>query len=138
MKDVRRYRKLFGGAMRQSGVIAAGALYALENNRDRLVDDHAHAQGLASAIERFDGLTLEPDVVDTNIVIFRVDLPHCSASDFCAEAKRRGVWMLPFSRIHVRAVTHLHITDADVDSANRIIAETFESLANHAGLSRNG
>src|SRR5205085_10745630 len=61
IKEARRHRKLFGGAMRQDGVIAAGALYALQNNRQRLKDDHANAQILAEAVKSADGLSLQPD-----------------------------------------------------------------------------
>src|SRR5471030_1630629 len=67
-----RHRKLFGGAMRQAGVIAAAALYALEHNIERLAEDHRHAQQLADAIRAIDGLELRPPEVDTNLVIFRV------------------------------------------------------------------
>src|SRR5213078_2047400 len=63
IKEARRHRKLFGGGMRQAGVIAAGALYALQHNRERLQQDHANAQVLAQAIGRTEGLTLTPDVV---------------------------------------------------------------------------
>ena len=79
IKGARRARKLFGGGMRQAGIIAAGALYALENNVERLVEDHTNAQVLADAIRQSDGLSLRPDTVDTNIVIFtliRVWVPH--------------------------------------------------------------
>ena len=78
---MRRHRKLYGGGMRQSGIIAAGAIYALENNIERLVDDHQNARAIANAVQAIDGLQLEPDVVDTNIVIFRVDPSICNAAD---------------------------------------------------------
>lgn len=127
---LRRHRKLFGGAMRQSGIIAAGALYALEHNIDRLTQDHHQAQHLATAIRHCPGLTLVPEVVDTNIVIFRIDLPHVMAVDFCAAAKTRGVWMLPFGRQTVRAVTHLHISETDAVKAGQIIAQVVGELGN--------
>jgi threonine aldolase len=119
---LRRHRKLFGGAMRQSGIIAAGALYALEHNIPRLAEDHATAQILATHIRATPGLTLVPEVVDTNIVIFRIDDQRLLAAEFCALAKQQGVWMLPFGKYTVRAVTHLHITSADAQRAGQLIA----------------
>jgi len=120
---MRRHRKLFGGAMRQSGIIAAGALYALENNVERLAEDHSNARQLAEIIGQSPLLCLEPESVDTNIVIFRLDWPGADAAAFCRSAKEQGVWMLPFSRVHVRAVTHLHISGSDAGKAGQIIAE---------------
>ena len=124
MKELRRHRKLFGGAMRQAGIIAAGALFALEHNIDRLSEDHANAQTIAEAIRQTNHLQLDPVNVDTNIVIFSVDPKLGSAADFCRMLKQQGVWMLPFSDRHVRAVTHLHISSADANRASEIIAET--------------
>ena len=72
IKLARRHRKLLGGGMRQAGVLAAGALYALEHHVERLAVDHAHAADLAAVIARIDGLQLCPPQVETNIVIFRV------------------------------------------------------------------
>src|SRR5687768_1429797 len=94
IKEARRHRKLFGGAMRQAGIIAAGALYALQHNRERLVDDHANAQVVAEAIRDTDGLTLTPEVVDTNIIIFRVDSKLGTAAQFVAALSEQGVQML--------------------------------------------
>src|SRR5262249_27787163 len=69
----RPVRKLFGGGMRQAGVIAAGALYALEHHVERLAEDHRNAQVLAQAIGETPGLRLDPPEVDTNLVWFRID-----------------------------------------------------------------
>lgn len=121
ISTMRRHRKLFGGGMRQSGIISAGALYALENNIDRLANDHHCAQIIADSISRTDGLTLEPTAVDTNIVIFRVDSKICSAAEFCERAKSAGAWMLPFSGEHVRAVTHMHISEQNAEQTGSII-----------------
>jgi threonine aldolase len=110
IKEARRHRKLFGGGMRQAGIIAAGALYALENNRERLVDDHAHAQVVAAAIRATAGLTLTPEVVDTNIVIFRVDAKLGTAAQFVAALADHGVQMLAIGTQQVRAVTHLDVS----------------------------
>lgn len=122
---MRRHRKLFGGGMRQSGILAAAALHALEHNIDRLADDHRRAAIIADAVRQTETLTLEPEQVDTNIVIFRLADELGTAGQFCERLYESGVWVLPFSRKHVRAVTHLHITDEDA----RIAGERIQRLA---------
>lgn len=117
----RRHRKLFGGGMRQAGIIAAGALFALEKHVDRLAVDHDHAQQLAQTIRDCDGLRLTPDLVETNIVIFEVEPKLGTAAEFVARLAERGVRMLPFGPQSVRAVTHL-----DVGAKN--IAHACEAL----------
>jgi threonine aldolase len=134
IRDMRRHRKLFGGAMRQSGIIAAGALYALEHNIERLRYDHAHAQIVGGAVAHSGLLKLEPSQIDTNIVIFRVEIPKVTAVDFCAAAKAAGVWMLPFSRQHVRAVTHLNVSEEQAQEAAKILVELASKLAAGASL----
>jgi threonine aldolase len=92
--QARRHRKALGGAMRQAGIIAAGALYALEHHIDRLADDHANARILGQAVRSSPGLSLDPESVDTNIVIFDVDAELGTATAFCflrAAARRRRV-----------------------------------------------
>ncbi len=126
--EMRRHRKLLGGGMRQSGIIAAGALHALQHHVDRLAEDHQAAQVLAEAVRKSPGLVLEPDQVDTNIVIFRVDHAAVSASDFCRQLKQQGVWMLPFSKHHVRAVTHLDVSVPDCQLAAEQICRAAERL----------
>ena len=121
--DMRRHRKLFGGGMRQSGVIAAGALFAIENQVSRLAEDHHTAQIIAAAVSTIDEFHLEPEQVDTNIVLFRINRDICSAQEMCDALYQAGVWVLPFSREHVRAVTHLHITTEQAESASRVIQQ---------------
>jgi threonine aldolase len=123
IKLARRHRRLFGGGMRQAGVLAAAALYALDQHVERLADDHAHAARLAAALRRTDGLALHPDQVDTNIVIFRVDTRLGTAAEFCRELKQRDLLMLPVAAQLVRAVTHLDIDSAQVDRACEILEE---------------
>ncbi|MCG8587483.1 MAG: aminotransferase class I/II-fold pyridoxal phosphate-dependent enzyme, partial [Pirellulales bacterium] len=117
IRAARRHRKLFGGGMRQAGVIAAGALYALENHVDRLAEDHAHAQLLAEAIRRAEGLNLRPAVVETNIVFFDVDPAFRTAEALCARLAAQGVHMLALDAQRVRAVTHLDLSGDDVSRA---------------------
>lgn len=127
----RRHRKAFGGGMRQGGILAAAALYALENNFARLADDHHHAEILAAAIAQTPGLSIvdagETRLVDTNIVLFRVDAAVGTAPDFVARLAQVGVRCIAFSASTVRLVTHLHITAEDAIDAGKRIAEVATS-----------
>lgn len=124
-KQARRLRKAMGGGMRQVGVIAAAALYALEHHYDRLADDHAHARLLAAAVREAPGLTLVEDRCDTNIVMFTVDPAAGTAADFCERLREQGVLMLAVGPQKVRAVTHL---DVSADEARRA-AEALAAVA---------
>jgi threonine aldolase len=111
----RRFRKMFGGGMRQAGIIAAGALYALDHHRSRLADDHANARRLAEAISRMPGIVIDPATVETNIVIFRTTaMPAAPLADLLRAA---GVHVLPTGPDEIRAVTHLDVSSAQVDEA---------------------
>ncbi|MFH1921582.1 MAG: GntG family PLP-dependent aldolase [Planctomycetota bacterium] len=118
-----RHRKVLGGGMRQAGVIAAGALYALEHHVDRLADDHANAQRLVEGVRKIDGLELDPEVVDTNLVFFRIDAALGTAREFSNKLKERGLLMLPISPVKIRAVTHLDVSAGDVDRAIAILKD---------------
>jgi threonine aldolase len=118
-----RHRKLFGGGMRQAGIIAAAALYALENHIDRLADDHARAQRLADGIRPIEGLELRPPQVDTNLVIYRVDPKLGTGAEFSNRLKRRGLLINAFGGQLMRAVTHLDVSDDDVERAIEIVGE---------------
>ena len=87
MRPARRHRKVFGGGMRQAGIIAAAALYALDHNIPRLADDHANARRLAELIREIDGLSLTPPEIDSNIVIFSVDPALGTADEFAERSK---------------------------------------------------
>ncbi|MED6296825.1 MAG: GntG family PLP-dependent aldolase [Candidatus Thermoplasmatota archaeon] len=111
-----RWRKMFGGGMRQAGIIAAGGLYAIENHIERLADDHARARRLAEAVNAMDGFTVDLDSVQTNMVYVDGDL---GAQQIMAGLAEHGVDVLDVGPTAVRAVVHLHITDEDID---RVIA----------------
>jgi len=129
IRRARRLRKCLGGGMRQAGIIAAGALYALENHIERLAEDHAHARQLAEIIRRVPGLELTPPEMDTNMVIFRVAAELGTAAEFCARLKTDGVLMLPVGPQLVRAVTHLDAAIADVGNAAEAVSSAAESLS---------
>lgn len=126
---VRRLRKMFGGAMRQSGLLAAAALYALDHNIERLGDDHNNARRLAEAIKEIPGLSVELDRVETNMVFFEVDPALGTAEDFCAALDQRGVRMLALGETQVRAVTHLDVSAKQIEVAIDAIRECVQSLA---------
>jgi threonine aldolase len=129
IREARRHRKLFGGGMRQAGIIAAGALYALEHHVDRLAEDHEHAQILASAVHDAESLELTPAKVDTNIVIFQLDRRLGSAADFVARLREEGVLMLPVAHDKIRAVTHLDVNHADMCRSAEVVRRL---AANHS------
>lgn len=113
---VHRFRKMFGGAMRQAGVLAAAAIHALDHHRDRLSDDHANAHALAHGLCDIPGLTI-PFAVETNMVFFDVDRHLGSAAQVCDRLKGRGVWMLATGPQRVRAVCHLDVHPAMIARA---------------------
>jgi threonine aldolase len=119
----RRHRKVLGGGMRQSGVLAAAALYALDHHVERLAEDHANARRMAAGVSRIDGLRLMPEEIDTNMLFFRVDPAWGSAVQFEAELKQRGLLVLATGPQTIRAVTHLDVTAADVDRALAIVGD---------------
>ncbi len=90
-----RLRKVLGGGMRQAGILAAAALYALEHHVERLADDHAHAQILARAVVRTPGLSLEQGAVETNLVWVRVAPALGTAAEVAARLKAAGVLVAP-------------------------------------------
>jgi threonine aldolase len=115
--EAREARRTFGGAMRQVGIVAAGALYALRYHRDRLPEDHARARRLADGLALIPGLSLHPTEVETNIVIAGV-LPEERLPRYVEALKAHGVLVVPFGGPgRFRAVTHLDVDDAGIDRA---------------------
>jgi threonine aldolase len=109
----RRLKQGLGGALRQSGVIAAAMRYALEHNIDRLREDHENAARLAAGLAEHEGVTVEP--VDTNLVYFHVEREGLDAPSFCAAMAERGIRMGPVGGTRVRACTHLDVSASDVE-----------------------
>ncbi len=113
-----RWKQMLGGALRQSGILAAGCLYALDHHVDRLAEDHTNAQVLAHGLAALPGVRLDPGAVETNIVIFEVD----DAPGLVARvADRVDVQALDARR--VRAVTHLDVSHADIELALEVFAQ---------------
>lgn len=101
----RRFRKMFGGGMRQAGMMAAGALYALQHHRDRLKEDHFNAKLLAVGLQNIPGLDVDIDAVETNIVV--IGTPSLSAHVLVERLKDKGVALLARDDRSIRAVTNL-------------------------------
>ncbi|MFD7446538.1 threonine aldolase family protein [Streptomyces sp. NPDC059909] len=118
----RRFKQQIGGGFRQAGIVAAGALHALEHHRERLDETHAHARWFAEGVASLKGVDLEPSTVQTNIVRFR--LTNARAAVFVEEMHRRGVHMLPSGEDGVRAVFYLDIGQAETNTAIAAIEET--------------
>ncbi|MFC2170849.1 threonine aldolase family protein [Calditrichota bacterium] len=113
-----RMRKRLGGGMRQAGIIAAGALYALENNRERLSEDHHRAKTLAKGLTNILGIAIDPTHVETNILIIELSRP---AEEFAIRLKENGILVTMAGRKKIRMVTHLEISDEDIEETIGII-----------------
>jgi len=118
IEEAWRWKQMLGGALRQSGIVAAGCLYALDHNVERLADDHENAKALASGLAQLPGVRIDPASVDTNIVIFAVDDAPALVSRLVDRVE-----LLAIDARHVRAVTHLEVTSADIQTALEAIAE---------------
>jgi threonine aldolase len=124
----KRVRKLFGGGMRQAGVAAAAALYAVENHIERLAEDHRNARVLAQAIAETPGLRLNTPEVETNLVWFAVDPELGTAKDVAAALKQRGVRVHAAGPYTLRACAHLDVSAAQAERAAQTIRQTVPAL----------
>lgn len=117
MDRARRFRRMYGGAMRQAGILAAAGIYALERHVARLKTDHEHAKKLARQLQHLSAIQIAPQHVETNIVIFDIVDEHRSPAELVAALKEHGVLINAVGGQSYRAVTHLHITDKQIDEA---------------------
>jgi threonine aldolase len=111
-----RVKQQIGGAMRQAGIIAAACLYALDHHVERLAEDHANASFLAEGLAEIPGIELDPTTVETNIVWFDVR-GAMSAGDLSASLKEQGVLIGGYGQSRMRAVTHLDVNRAGIETA---------------------
>jgi threonine aldolase len=121
-----RFRKQFGGGMRQAGILAAAGIYALEHNAERLSEDHFNAQRLARGIAEIDGLDIDVNAVETNIVYFHVRKPDLTVPLLLDRLKVEGVLMLGTGPTSIRAVTHLDVTKEDIDRAIEVLHKVMQ------------
>src|SRR5215475_2071006 len=124
IERARVYRKMFGGGMRQVGVVAAAGLIALEKSPARLHEDHANANLLAEGIAQISGLQIDPKKVRTNIVIFDCEQTGRTAVQLCGELERQGVWAQDTALHSVRFVTHCDVDRAGCERALTMLKET--------------
>ena len=113
--EARRNRKVLGGGMRQAGVLAAAGMLALQQMTDRLADDHKNALKLAEGLASLDHLSVNLELVRTNIVFFKMTGDDLTAADLAAKLGAKGVRLLPTGPRQLRAVTHYHISEDDID-----------------------
>jgi threonine aldolase len=123
IKKARRIRKMLGGGMRQVGIIAAGALFALENNLERIPEDHQRAGMLATLLAQSGIFKIDPDDIQTNIVVIDLPLP-IKLDSFIDKLKSNGLLVVPFGASRIRAVAHLNVNDDDIKRAAEILIDT--------------
>jgi threonine aldolase len=123
MRDCVRYRRMFGGAMRQVGILGAAGLYGLEHHLDRLAEDHDNAKLIASHLRENPRVALVADPVETNIVIFSLKAGAPDAAAVIAAARANGVLVVAFGPRTVRAVTHLDVTREQCERAAAVLAD---------------
>jgi threonine aldolase len=127
IRKARRVRKLLGGALRQAGIVAAAAEYALDHNVERLAEDHANARQLAERIAQIRGLRLHLDAVETNLVFFDVEPELGNASQLSHALESRGVLIHDAGPQRLRACTHLDLRREEIPEVGRILAECVET-----------
>ena len=124
--EARRNRKVLGGGMRQSGIIAAAGITALEQMVDRIAEDHANAQRLAEGIARITGLAIEPEKVQTNIIYFNLVSQQLTIEKLVTQLNNKGIKILQVAPTRLRAVTHYGISTEDIDLTLTALGQTME------------
>ena len=120
IERARRFRRMYGGAMRQAGILAAAGIYALEHHVTRLPDDHLHAKKLARILQQIPSVRIAPQHVETNIVIFEVTGQRRTPAEIVAALKQEGVLINAIGGLSYRAVTHLNISAKQIEEAGTV------------------
>jgi threonine aldolase len=121
---LRRFRRMYGGAMRQAGILAAAGIYALEYNIERLTEDHRHANRLAQILHKIPSVSLNPAHVETNIIVFEVEDNGRSPAEIVAGLRQDGVLINAIGGRRFRAVTHLDISSDNIEEAGQVFTAT--------------
>lgn len=124
--EARRVRKIFGGGMRQAGILAAAGIYALDHNIARLKEDHAKAKYLATELSTIKGFAIDLEGVHTNIVIVDISRTRKSPDEILSTLKERGVLLTLGNYLGIRAVAHMDVSMEQVKEAAAIIRQTFQ------------
>ena len=125
---IHRFRKMFGGGMRQVGIIAAAGIYALNHHLERLKEDHHHAKRLAVGLKEFKGVSIDPKHVETNIVIFDVTDTGMTGAQVAEAMKKEGVLIHAFGKTQIRLVTHLDVSGEDIEIALKAFKKVLGTL----------
>jgi threonine aldolase len=120
----RHFRKVFGGGMRQAGILAAAGVYALDHNIARLAEDHANARHFAEILSRHPHIELDPASVETNIVVFSIRKTGAGAAALCQKLHSAGVRVLPRTPDTIRAVFSLMVSSREAEEAAALIGKT--------------
>jgi threonine aldolase len=126
IKLAHRYRKVLGGGMRQAGILAAGALYALNHNVERLKEDHKKARYFAEEMNKLSEIEIDMDSVQTNIVIFKLDKNEARIKKLISDLNNKGILIAEAGSGNLRAVFHMDVSDEQTQQA----AEIFKTLLN--------
>ena len=126
IQSATRYRRMFGGALRQAGIFAAAGIYALEHNVDRLADDHANARVLGERLAKSPRVALDLATLQTNILVFRLAADAPDAASVVTQARARGVLIFAFGPRTLRAVTHLDVSAEQCARAANILVDIIE------------
>lgn len=138
MRQARRIRKLFGGALRQSGIVAAAAIYALEHHVDRLAEDHRNAQKLATLLSQIEGVSASPEETQSNLVFFSIAPELGTAVQLKNALADRGVLMGPMGGQRMRAATHLDVSAEDMQTAADAVEDCLAHGISNRALTGSG
>lgn len=125
---VHRFRKMFGGGMRQVGIIAAAGIYALDQHIERLKEDHDNAKRLAIGLSKIKGILIDPEEVETNIVIFKLSVKGITSYEISDIMKKEGILIHPISKNQIRLVTHLDVSNEDIEISLYVFKKVFERI----------
>lgn len=125
IKKARRNRKMYGGGMRQVGIVAAAGIYAIENNFNRIAEDHRNARLLAERLSQIEGIQIETESVQTNIVVINIEKSKKDVSQVIEQLKSKGVLVVSFGKNKMRAVAHLDVSRNDILEAVEKFREVF-------------
>ena len=122
----RQWRKRYGAGMRQAGILAAAGHYALDNNLPLLKNDHQRARSIANVISAVAPKIIDPTTVETNIVGLDITSLKITASDLSAQLKEKGVLASALGPKYLRLVTHLDLTDGDIETVNQVLPQLLQ------------